>query len=122
MKIKTSNATPCQIDWLVAKCLGYPWMWSASGTDKHMRYQVRGKNGGWERFYPSSNWAQAGSIIDAEIIERGLLISSRLGRCEAVYPNFPQWETYHGETPLIAALRCYVASHMGAEVDIPDEL
>ena len=29
---------------------------------------------------------------------------------------------YYGETFLIAAMRCYVASKLGAEVDIPEEL
>jgi hypothetical protein len=28
----------------------------------------------------------------------------------------------HGHTPLIAAMRCYVASKLGDEVEIPDEL
>gem|GEM_PF-2663022 len=27
-----------------------------------------------------------------------------------------------GKTPLVAAMRCYVASKLGEEVDIPDEL
>jgi len=29
---------------------------------------------------------------------------------------------YEGSTPLIAAMRCYVASKLGDEVDVPDEL
>ena len=29
---------------------------------------------------------------------------------------------YSGKTPLIAAMRCYVASKLGEEVEIPDEL
>lgn len=29
---------------------------------------------------------------------------------------------YYGETPLIAAMRCFVASELGDEVEIPDEL
>jgi hypothetical protein len=31
-------------------------------------------------------------------------------------------ESQSGETPLIAAMRCYVASKLGAEVQIPEEL
>jgi len=27
-----------------------------------------------------------------------------------------------GHTPLVAAMRCFVASHLGDEVEIPDEL
>jgi hypothetical protein len=29
---------------------------------------------------------------------------------------------YYGPTPLIAAMRCYVASKIGLEVEIPEEL
>jgi hypothetical protein len=28
----------------------------------------------------------------------------------------------YGPTPLIAAMRCYVASRLGDEVDVPEEL
>jgi hypothetical protein len=28
----------------------------------------------------------------------------------------------YGPTPLVAAMRCYVASQLGDEVDVPDEL
>ena len=31
-------------------------------------------------------------------------------------------EDYKGETPLIAAMRCYVASKLGDEIDLPKEL
>jgi hypothetical protein len=31
-------------------------------------------------------------------------------------------QRFVGETPLIASMRCYVASILGAEVDVPDEL
>jgi hypothetical protein len=31
-------------------------------------------------------------------------------------------EDYEGPTPLIAAMRCYVASQLGDEVEVPDEL
>jgi hypothetical protein len=31
-------------------------------------------------------------------------------------------EVIYGPTPLIAAMRCYVASKLGAEVEVPDEL
>lgn len=31
-------------------------------------------------------------------------------------------ESYNGSTPLIAAMRCFVARHRGDEIEIPDEL
>jgi hypothetical protein len=30
--------------------------------------------------------------------------------------------TEYGQTPLIAAMRCYVVSKLGEEVEVPDEL
>jgi hypothetical protein len=37
-----------------------------------------------------------------------------VAKCE----NIPE----RGDTPLIAAMRCYVASKLGEEIDIPEEL
>ena len=45
------------------------------------------------------------------------------------FNDYPQWTAKHpqavyfdGPTPLIAAMRCYVASKLGDEVEVPDEL
>ena len=65
----------------------------------------------------STNWSQGGPIIEREKM------------CVAY--NFDDhtweagWDCYvkgWGVTPLIAAMRCYVASKLGDEVDIPEEL
>ena len=59
----------------------------------------------------SSDWAFGGPIIQREMI--------------AIYGD---WNatlgegTYEGPTPLIAAMRCYVASVLGDEVEVPDGL
>lgn len=67
----------------------------------------------------STNWAQGGPIIEREAVE----LSKDLGRWTATIrvDDEEPWELY-GPTPLIAAMRCYVASQLGDEVDIPDEL
>jgi hypothetical protein len=67
---------------------------------------------------PSTDWAQGGPIIEREKI--------------AVWHRGDEWpwraqqsDTSHlkgGTTPLIAAMRCYVASKLGDTVDIPEEL
>ena len=70
----------------------------------------------------STDWAQGGPIIEREEIsletmahdEHGdgwLATSVRF----AVYMEF-------APTPLVAAMRCYVASKMGDEIEIPEEL
>ena len=64
----------------------------------------------------STSWLQAGPIIERE---RMLL-----------KPLDDQWRVYtydqdtwqYGDTPLVAAMRCYVMSELGPEIDVPEEL
>ena len=71
----------------------------------------------------STDWAQAGPIIERERL--------------SIIPRDGYWEAYYhdnlfkddgsdyfqkGDTPLIAAMRCYVASKLGDEVELPEEL
>lgn len=76
-----------------------------------------------QNFDPSTNWSIAGPIID----KSGIEINSRLKRAciPEYFPvsgfGFDEF-VYLGETVLIAAMRCYVASKLGEEVEIPDEL
>ena len=63
----------------------------------------------------STDWAQGGPIIEREKI--------------TIFQTGKDWMGYirhdaesFGPTPLIAAMRCYVASKLGDEVEIPEEL
>ena len=104
--MKTSELTGAALDWAVEFAL-----------------EVVGCLGS-----PSTNWAQGGPIIEREKID--LCWSPSRGSCLAtisvLWPNeFPcgrRCITTHGPTPLIAAMRCYVASKLGDEVEIPKEL
>ena len=77
-----------------------------------------GCGGIWE---PSTDWALGGPII-----ERERIVTSP---CSIISPGTP-WVahsavgnvTTQGETPLIAAMRCYVASKLGDELELPQEL
>lgn len=130
MKIKVSEATPKQIDWMVAKCEGV----RVSVPQSHGKLEVHFSATNGEVVYsPSTDWAQGGPIIERE----GLSVAywgerSKFGQHDKK-ERF--WECRHpshrthsrrtvgfGPTPLIAAMRCYVASKMGEEVEIPDEL
>lgn len=99
--MKTSELTGAALDWAVEKIeatgLGY--------------------------FSPSTNWAHGGPIIERE----GVGLDQ--------YADYPRWQAFtpapeqpsgqavcNGPTPLIAAMRCYVASKLGYEVDVPDAL
>jgi hypothetical protein len=84
-------------------------------------------------YSPSTDWAQGGPIIDRE----GVQWCKLNGQVEA-WSGFDyiewrvNWESDArmpegsgfgaGPTILIAAMRCYVASKLGEEIDIPEEL
>ena len=116
MDVKVSELSGAALDWAVAKCEGtlgfYVQPNEKRGTTK---WKVIPST----RRY-STNWAQGGPIIEQEGI--GTWPSVREG-------NEGQWgarmaDTYiaYGPTPLIAAMRCFVASKLGDVVSIPDEL
>ena len=73
---------------------------------------------GWN---PSTNWAQGGPIIERERIT--LDGTAILNQWMAVFhvPDEEPWEM-RGPTPLIAAMRCFVASKLGDEVEVPPEI
>ena len=111
-KIKTSELTKAALDWAVAKCEGMlaePWLW---GDEQEVL----------TRYKFSTNWAQGGPIIEREVIT---LIHPRWdGWTAHKYDDRIEDESYtvDGPTPLIAAMRCYVASKLGDTVEIPTEL
>jgi hypothetical protein len=112
MKIKVNEATKLQIDWAVAKCEGENldyWMERFTGTaDRRALLTAY-----------SSSWQRGGPIIEREKIS--VLWSSKTIEWGAAYPHYAPL-FYEGPTPLIAAMRCYVASKLGDEVDVPEEL
>ena len=123
MKIKTSELIDTALDWAVANALGYHW--SLNG---YFVWHELGHRTKYTKECPpySTDWAQGGPII-----ERGH-IHTWTDRKDAAYAGHPDsyWVAemteiggiWWGPTPLIAAMRCYVASKLGDEVDVPEEL
>ena len=110
--MKTSELQGKALDWAVAKCEfpepDYePQDWLVYITEDCM-------DDGWV-FKPSTDWAQGGPIIERERI---CLIDQGGDYWQALWG----WKEAFGPTPLIAAMRCYVASKLGDEVEIPEEL
>lgn len=110
--MKTSELTGSSLDWAVAKCEGL--LCFGYRTDGE-RFAVEDSDGNIEGFMPSTNWAQGGAII-----EREKITLEWTGENWCAYIRHDEEE--FGTTPLIAAMRCYVASKLGDEVEIPDEL
>lgn len=120
MKINVSEATPLQLDWLVAKCEGLN-----PNTDPKLRKQYVGYSGfaegngfGYAIKHYSTDWSQGGPIIEREFISLDPFDDHP--RWCATIPCYPY--NQHGHTPLVAAMRSYVASKLGDEVEVPDEL
>ena len=111
--MKTSELTEAALDWAVAKCEG---LLHDDGTVSDY----------WQ---PSELWEQGGPIIERECISVGLNESSAHEHTKytaaMVDTTTTPWTPLAwlcGSTPLIAAMRCYVASKLGDEVEIPQQL
>lgn len=133
MKIKVSNTTNIQLDWLVAKCLGwvtYPTDSIEHGDWYHTNAAIAPQGHEHNRihrkyFSPSTDWAQGGPIIEREEIAAkpsyrdGAIL---MWEADSNKLNDDEGMEKYGPTPLIAAMRCLVASKLGDEVEVPDEL
>ena len=100
MIIKTQALTKTALDWAVAKCENIETLKYGCDAPEY-----------------STDWLFSGPIIEREII--------------GLDWNGIQWEARDydsqqimgaGHTPLVAAMRCYVASKIGDEIEIPSEI
>lgn len=121
--MKTAELTSAALDWAVAKCEYPELIWgetiglSAHACDLIVIPQFKEPKCWW---CPSTNWAQSGPIIERERID---LVWNGDWFAETDAANRSDWvATGRGRTPLIAAMRCYVASKLGDDVDVPKEL
>ena len=96
MKIKTSELAGKALDWAVAKCEGYK-----------------------DQIAFSTCWEHGGPIIEREQIS---IEYPREGLVQCTkWKGKPQEFWYSsGFMPLPTAMRCYVASKLGDEVDVPE--
>ena len=110
--MKTSELTGLALDWAVAKCDGITVLPKMRGG-----HFVTLNSGETVLLCYSTDWAQGGPIIEREMIE---LVPQSDSLWDAMYRG--QHIPNDGPTPLIAAMRCYVASKLGDEVELPKEL
>jgi hypothetical protein len=117
--MKTTDLSGPALDWAVAKCERIPvTLWMKGLWQNPDR-------GDSARFNPSYDWSQGGPIIEREGIT-----TSKVGWNDklpedmwgAWYPLSDVDVCFPAPTPLIAAMRCYVAAYVGDEVDVPKEL
>lgn len=114
LTIKTAELTGAALDWAVATALSLD-VYLDDGV-VCLKGQPFDDNAHY--FLPTQNWAQGGPIIEREKIR----IRPDNGWAAAMYWPDGRSQWHEGETPLIAAMRCYVASKLGDTVEIPEEL
>lgn len=136
VKIKVSTLSGTALNWAVAYCL----------EPDNTKSQIINNPCLVSHNKYNEDWELSGPIIEREGISiiraasktehPGYFINywvadiGRQVRDESVAPYGRYWGAefsisnnyYVGSTPLVAAMRCYVASKLGGEVEIPSEL
>lgn len=123
--IKTADLTGPALNWAVAKCEGHV-------KDFDEGAEVSGLSMQQWHWQPSTDWKKGGPIIEREGIELSLMHDDD---STAANRKWSQWAAGRsvndmdlwsheefGPTPLVAAMRCYVASKLGDTVEVPEEL
>ena len=125
--MKTSELTGAALDWAVLVAV---YGKHDAGNIQHVAHflHMRGENPAkpvhpmHREFLFSEQWSQGGPIIEHEKID--LVWQANPAEEWAAYPNHGMNDEFVqvGPTPLIAAMRCYVASLLGDEIETPKEL
>lgn len=109
MRINVNELSGIALNWAVAKCEGI----SPITAYNQFAIPVITAPAGYS---PSSDWSQGGPIIEREKI-------ALLARDTHWIARVPiKAVSIIGPTPLVAAMRCLVASKLGDTVEVPDEL
>ena len=150
MKVKIVDLTGAALDWAVAQIevaekrliVGVVWgkgsvkadgYWQELPNGRRYSYVLRPVHSYWVKrcedypfgrdtdiWSPSTDYSQGGPIIDREKIS-----IRQWTNVPVVHAYMPvdgaEWSS-DAKSPLVAAMRCYVMSKLGDEVDVPDEL
>jgi hypothetical protein len=107
--MKTSELIGPALDWAVHKAEG-------RNIELRMFWEYRTHN---NMFHYSTDWAQGGPIIERECIN---LKENGAGWWFAKIGDKKKDKWMRGTDPLMAAMRCFVASRLGDDVTLPDGL
>lgn len=118
MKVNTQTLTGQALDWAVAKAVGHTVHPVRLGgySDPTVTYLSSSTH---DYFQPSTNWSQAGPLIEQHRISFDGSLAETEG-WTACGENGNAYAT--GPTPLVAAMRSLVLAKLGNSVEIPEEL
>jgi hypothetical protein len=114
MKIKTSELTGDALNY--ASAISEGGEDGYAGENEHALYLLTGPDHKGTLDFLTG--AHGRSIVERELIE----ITRGGSYAEHFWKAKCNSKIAYGSTPLIAAMRCYVASKLGDEVEIPQEL
>lgn len=139
--MKTSELIGRHLDWAVGTACGLPvevcqiFQYGRPNGKHYISIGETDRDGSEVDFNPCEEWSQGGPLIEDHNIEivRGnplyfpkgnengehyeALWIAKMAGLSGLHPN-----GVHGQTPLVAAMRALVASKLGDEVEIPEEL
>ena len=116
-QIKVTEATNIQIDWLVSTLTNPEWDYEDRAYNTFDWVDTGDTND--EQYSPSTEWSQGGPLLCREGIATYPMPGGVGGEWRAEkYGRHLQ----AGPDPLIAAMRCFVASKLGETVEVPEEL
>lgn len=114
--MKTSELTGAALDWAVAKCEG----------EVHAIHNGKVVDQWCNPLMYHDDWSQGGPIIEREHIEWQWIPAPdkahQYGARKPSLGGLNRTFCMDGPTVLIAAMRCYVASKLGDDIEIPEEL
>ena len=116
--MKTNTLTGAALDWAVAQAEGKSYVYAETDYTTDGRTFQRGTAQKQGPHY-STDWAQGGPIIEREGINT---IQSGDWIAEMDADHSGGVISTRGDTPLIAAMRCYVISKLGDEIELPEDL
>ena len=120
--MKTADLVGLPLDWAVVRCecdIPAQFVSIPARLNGSVRVFRKDINAYSEPISPSTDWAQGGPIIELGGIN---IIQSGSWLAEMNADHSGGVIRSEGPTPLIAAMRCYVASKLGDEVEIPEGL
>jgi hypothetical protein len=125
MKHKVVELDGPLLDAAVAKAEGMQSRLESTGRCAALFHDLEHGDGApiWERFEPSTDWQHGGAIIERErrfCLQAPDALEGQTNRGKwgaVVLGTSSGWMT--GPTALVAAMRAYVASKFGDEIDLP---
>lgn len=133
MKIKTGELIGAALDWAVGKCEEnefYKMTLRPRGYGPPVPFMQdicpsTAGGGYYPLFY--TDWRHGGPIIERERLTIFFEYTDPENPSEYTWIANPYdmdsiCQRKYGPTPLIAAMRCYVTSKLGSEIDVPNEL